>query len=39
MLWCLVPLLAISELYRGGQFYSLRKPENPGENHRPVTSH
>ena len=30
-LWCLTPLLAIFQLYRGSQFYWWRKPEYPEE--------
>jgi hypothetical protein len=38
-LWCLMLLSIIFQLYRGCQFYWLRKPEYHRENHRPVASH
>jgi hypothetical protein len=36
-LWCLTPLSAIFQLYRGGSL--VEEIGIPGENHRPVASH
>ena len=43
LLFCLMVFNAtfnnISAIYRGGQFYWCKKPENPEKNHWPVASH
>jgi hypothetical protein len=31
--WCLTPLLAIFQLYRGDQFFLVEETGRPGENH------
>jgi hypothetical protein len=39
VLWCLMPLSTLFQLYRDGSVLLVQETGKPGENHRPVASY